>query len=184
MIITDFNKIVFYDSQAKTKAFSSWLNSQIFNELGGDAVSASVADYIRAGKDVVNNIAGLVSSVNASDLRAKYGESGWQMILDNIDMFSTSNGTKTAIALVESLAQMMHEKSDNKTDKTHVIQKGYVDPKLKIDAAGNVLMTASGRELGGGSSKSSETSETSGSGLGTIAIVAGLALVLILVLKK
>lgn len=181
MIITDFNKIVFYDSQAKTKAFASWLNSQIFNELGGDAVSASVADYISAGKDVVNNIAGLVSSVNASDLRAKYGESGWQMILDNIDMFSTTNGTKTAIALVESLANMMHEKSNNKTDKTHVIQKGYVDPKLKIDAEGNVLMTASGRELGG-SSETSETSETSG--LGAIAIVALLVLVLIFALKK
>ena len=181
MIITDFNKIVFYDGQAKTKAFAAWLNSQIFNELGGDAVSASVADYIRAGKDVVNNIAGLVSSVNASELREKYGESGWQMILDNIDMFSTTNGTKTAVALVESLAQMMHDRSENKTDKTHVIQKGYVDPKLKIDAEGNVLMTASGRELGGGSS---ESSGTSGSGLGTIAIVAGLVLVLILILKK
>lgn len=178
MIITDFNKIVFYDSQAKTKAFASWLNSQIFNELGGDAVSASFADYISAGKDVVNNIAGLLLSVNASDLREKYGESGWQMILDNIDLFTTTNGTNTATALVEALAQMMHEKSDNKTDRTHVIQKGYVDPKIKTDAEGNVLMSASGRELGGGSSK------TSGFGLGTIAIVAGLVLVLILVLKK
>jgi len=177
MIITDFNKIGWYSDQNKTKALASWLNSQIFNELGGDAMSVSVDDYIQAGKDIIGDIAGLVHTGDFNYVHTKYGDGGWQLIYDNMDIFINQNGA-AANALVKTVANMMNEKSENQTNRTHVIQKGYVDPSVKLDANGNLVVTASGREI------DNPVENDSGLGLKTIVVIAILLLGVILIFKK
>ena len=179
MIVTDIDKLNWKGN--KNAALCRWLNSTIFNEIGGDAISASVSDYITVGHGIVREISNLLQGP-VYEIERIYGEAGRKIIWENRDFFiPVGSSEPTAWYVVDSLAQQMHDKSDNKTDKTHVFIKGAVDPNVKIDEAGNVVITASGLELGGGSS---DTSETFGSGLGTIAIVAGLVLVLILLLKR
>ena len=182
MIITDIDKLNWKGVSDKDAAFCRWLNSAIFNDLGGDGLSASVSDYIRVGHSIVKEVSELLNG-HVWEIERIYGEAGRKVIMDNMNRFLVVNGSSsepTAWYLVESLAQQMNDKSEHKTNKTVVLSKGAVNPETKIGADGTVETTASGINLEG----DKDTSETFGSGLGTIAIVAGLVLVLILLLKR